>query len=223
MGPVYPLTAANWPWVGFVRSFFPALARRPLNFAVGSGFLIHPQVFLTAGHVIYDTVHYGGMVNRVDVTFPGPQTFTARDFKTTDQWIETDSATNNPLSAFDIAALFFDPPGLTKIPVVAWADGTNLSGVEVTVVGFTGEHYPSVPFYGGSSFTTPSPYDASRISYPIATRGGMSGGPVYTLSASALPTVRGVHTSILVDGSGNGLRFNQNIVNLINFWLGRGS
>jgi V8-like Glu-specific endopeptidase len=223
MGAVFPLNAANWPWVGFIRSFFPALARNPLNFAVGTGFLIHPQVCLTAGHVIYDVVNYGGFVTSVDVTFPGPKTFTAREFRTTDQWINIDSRTNNPLSAFDIAALFFDPPGLTTVPVVAWGDGTNLSGVQITVVGFTGENYPAVPFYGASSFTTPSPYDATRIAYPIVTRGGMSGGPVYTLDAATNPTVRGVHTSLLVDGSGNGLRFNQNIINLINMWLGRGS
>ena len=55
MADVFRESPANWPWVGFVRSFFPNLANSQLPFAVGTAFLIDPSVALTAAHVVYDT------------------------------------------------------------------------------------------------------------------------------------------------------------------------
>lgn len=161
-----------------------------------------------------------GAALSVDVTFAGQSPIRGATYRVTDQWMNQDAANNNPISAFDIAAIFFDQPVAGR-PSVPYDSGVNLAGAEITVVGFTGEHYPSVPFFGGSAFPIPSPYDAFRISYPLETLGGMSGGPVYTVDSANRATVRGVHTSLLVDGNGNALRFTDNILDLINFWLGR--
>src|SRR5208337_3136795 len=205
--------------VGFARSFFPNLAGRSLPFAVGSAFLINPAVALTASHVVYDTVNYGGQALQVDLTFPGQPTIRAAEFIPTNEWINQDSANNYAFSAFDIAAIFFNPP-LSGVPFVGFDSGVNLPG-EITVVGFTGDNYPTVPFYGGTCFPTASSFDAFRISYPLGTLDGMSGSPVYTVDSSNRPTVRGIHTSLPVPDSGNALRFTDGILNLINrTWLG---
>ncbi len=221
MADVFRESPANWPWVGFVRSFFPNLANSQLPFAVGTAFLINPSVALTAAHVVYDTFSgYGGLAKSVDVTFPGQRTIGAAEFIPTDQWVSQDSASNNPLSRVDIAAIFFNPP-LTAVPFVDFGSGVGLTQ-EVTVVGYTGDNYPQVPFFGGTSFPTTSPDDAFRIAYPLATLGGMSGGPVYSMDASNRATVRGVHTSLLDNGMGDGLRFTDGILDLINrTWLRR--
>ncbi len=217
MAQVYPLQATRWPWVGFVRSFFPLLSTRSLPFAVGTGSLIHPRVILTAGHVVFDRL-YGGAATSVDVTLPGIGTFPG-DAVPTDQWRDQDSATMSPISAFDFAAIFLRTP-VTATPPVSVALAAHLIGTQITVVGYTGVNYPNVPFYGASAFPIPSPYDAYRIAYPIATLDGMSGGPVYTVDASTHPTIRGIHTS-LFDGHGDALRITPNVLNLIAQWTSR--
>jgi V8-like Glu-specific endopeptidase len=221
MADVVPLSPARWPFVGFVRSFFPNLANQHFPFAVGTAFLINPAVALTAAHVVYDTFSgYGGLARSVDITFPGQPTIGAAEFIPTNEWITQDSANNNPLSRVDIAAIFFNPP-LTSVPFVDFGSGVGLAQ-EITVVGYTGNNYPRVPFFGGTSFPITSPDDAFRIAYPFATLGGMSGGPVYSLDASNRPTVRGIHTSLLDNGMGDGLRFTDGILELINkTWLKR--
>jgi V8-like Glu-specific endopeptidase len=216
MAQVYQLPASQWPWVGFVRSFFPALAGRQLPFAVGTGSLIQQRLVLTAGHVVFDR-EYGGAPLAVDVTLPGQGTFPGRAVPT-DQWRDQDSLAASPVSAFDFAAIFLDSPVTTTEPVGVGL-GEDLLRAQVTVVGYTGQNYPNVPFYGASAFPMPSPYDAFRIAYPIDTLDGMSGGPVYTLDAANRPTIRGVHTSFY-NGHGDALRVTPNVLNLINTWLG---
>ena len=221
MANVVSLSPTQWPWVGFVRSFFPNLAGRPLPFAVGTAFLINPAVALTAAHVIYDTFSgYGGLARSVDVTFAGHPTVGAADFIPTNQWVSGDSANNNPLSRVDIAAIFFDPP-LSGVPFVNFGPGEEIAQ-EITVVGFTGDNYPQVPFFGGTAFPVASPDNAFRVAYPLTTLGGMSGGPVYTVDEANRPTVRAIHTSLLDNGMGDGLRFTSSILDLINrTWLRR--
>ncbi len=217
MSQVFPLSAASWPWVGFLRAFFPRLSGRALPFAVGTGSLIHPRVVLTAGHVVFDR-DYGGDPLSVDVTLPGVGTFPGVAVPT-DQWRDQDSQTKSPISAFDFAAIFLNSP-LTTVPIVPVGLGLDLLGTQLTVVGYTGQDYPNVPFYGASAFPMPSAQDAFRIAYPIDTLGGMSGGPVYSVDASNRPLLRGVHTSFF-DGHGDGLRITQNVLNLIHEWLGQ--
>src|SRR5262245_6030761 len=60
-----PAAVTNFPWIGCIRANFPN------GLAGGTGSLIAPRLVLTAAHVLYDDVHWGGKVQSVTVTFSG--------------------------------------------------------------------------------------------------------------------------------------------------------
>ena len=217
-----PLNKTQWPYVGMVRSYFPGLNGQA---AGGTGTLINPRVILTAGHVVYDPSR-GGYPTMVQVELGGLQRFSVEStvFRTTRPWVDTDSKTMNPLSAFDVGAILLDNPiPTTEVPSasVAVTPGPNLGGLDLNVVGFPVRADLFGTLYGARSTPTLlSPaMDLYRIFYPIVTLAGMSGGPVYTRdAASGQILLRGVHTSIY-NGMGSGLRVTDGIANLIQSWV----
>lgn len=217
------LDKTQWPYVGLVRSYFPALNGQA---AGGTGTLINPRVILTAGHVVYDPSR-GGYPTLVQVELGGHQRFSVAStvFRTTQPWVDIDSKTMNPISAFDIGAILLDkaiPVAQVAPAAVAVTPGPNLGGLDLNVVGFPVRPDLFGNLYGARSQPTlefPS-LDLYRIFYPIATLAGMSGGPVYTRDESTGQILlRGVHTS-LYNGMGSGLRITEAIANLIQGWVG---
>jgi V8-like Glu-specific endopeptidase len=215
------LNKTLWPWVGFVRSFFPRMAG---SYTVGSGSLIDPHLILTAGHVVFDPSR-GGYPNAVDVAIGGQQrkVVPSSVFRTTVQWKETDSLTLNPVSAYDVGAILLaDPidPGLATPIQPPAGPAPDLSSTSLNVVGFPADSDKIGQLYGAQSFPTPTTLDAFRIFYPITTLGGMSGGPVYEVDSAGQIIIRGVHTSYNSDdGLGSALRMTDGIVSVINTWL----
>ena len=207
-----------WHYVGMVRSFFPSGGGAAMG---GSGTLINRRLILTAGHVVYDPSK-GGYPTRIDVELGGAQRFTvsSKVFRTTTNWVNTDSFTMNPLSAFDIGAILLptaiDPRVVAAVPVIP---GTNLAGVELTVAGFPVQANLYGSLYGASAMAVnPYPqYDESRAFYPIPTIGGMSGGPVYSRDAMGRISLRAVHTSIYND-YGSAIKLYPALANLVQAW-----
>jgi len=217
-----PLDKAQWPYVGLVRSYFPGLGGQA---AGATGTLINPRVILTAGHVVYDPSR-GGYPTVVNVELGGRQPFAVEStvFRTTRPWVDTDSKTMNPISAFDVGAILLDSPiPATDVASVSVAvtPGPNLGGLELNVVGFPVRPDLFGTLYGARSTPTllAPALDLYRIFYPIVTLAGMSGGPVYTRDASSgRILLRGVHTS-LYNGMGSGLRITEGIAKLIQSWI----
>ena len=218
MNPVW-LDKTLWPWVGFVRSFFPNMGG---SYTVATGSLIDPQVILTAGHVVYDPSR-GGYPNVIDVAIGGQQrqVVASQVFRTTNEWVTTDSLTLNPISAVDVGAILLAtpiPPGLA-IPVQPpTSPAPDLSGTLLNVVGFPADSDKIGQLYGAQTYPTPSSLDGTRIFYPVATLGGQSGGSVYEVGSAGQIIIRGVHTSIY-NGQGSALRITDGIVSIINEWL----
>ncbi len=215
-----PLDKTQWPYVGMIRSYFPGLGGQA---AGGSGTLIHPQVILTAGHVVYDPSR-GGYPTKADVYFAGELiTPSPQVFRTAQPWVDTDSLTMNPISAYDVGAILLtsaiDP---NKIPAVAVAvtPGANLGGLELNVVGFPVRQDLYGTLYGATAFPVDlsSALNAYRVFYPFAILAGMSGGPEYTRDSSGQILLRAISTSVY-NGMGSGLRITQGIAALITEWL----
>lgn len=208
-----------WPFVGIIRSHFRGLTGRVLG---GTGTLIHPQVILTAGHVVYDPSR-GGYPTQVDVELGARRiTVSSTIFRTTQNWVDTDSQSHNPLSSYDVGAILLPSPlDPADAPRVNYAvtPGSNLGGMEMNVVGFPVQQ-PYGTLYGATAFPFPMypTLDPYRAFYPIETLDGMSGGPVYTREATGQILVRGVHTSIY-NGAGSALRITDGIATLIQAWV----
>jgi V8-like Glu-specific endopeptidase len=215
------LDKTQWPYVGMIRSYFRGLNGKA---AGGSGTLIHPRVILTAGHVVFDPSR-GGYPTRVDVELGGTRRITVSStvYRTTQRWLDTDSQSLNPISAYDIGALLLSEPiAPGDAPRVNFAvtAGPNFGGLEVNVVGFPVRADIYGGLFGASSFPVvmfPN-LDPFRAFYSIETLDGMSGGAVYTRDASGRILLRGVHTSIY-SGAGSALRITDGIAGLIQGWV----
>jgi V8-like Glu-specific endopeptidase len=214
------VNARDYPFIGFVRAFFSSA--KPDVYAVGTGTLIGPRVVLTAGHVVFDR-QYGGYPWRIDVTLGGAQRFTTQgvQVRTTTQWVETDSYSNSPISAFDYGVIALANPvdnlvrPLTSIETtpseVLRTLSVNVAGYPITPASTLGSLYGAI--------TPLSSFNDFRLFYPVLTRSGMSGGPVFDVdSATSFATIRGVHTSI-VNGQGSGVRVTANVHAMIQQWL----
>jgi glutamyl endopeptidase len=213
--------ARQWPYIGFIQSHFPSQAVGA--YSVGTGTLIGPRVVLTAGHVVYDRGK-GGAATSIQVTLGGPQRFTVRaiEYQTTVQWIEQDSITQSPVSAFDFGILVLaDPVDRFVTPLLfETMSAEALAGMSLNVAGYPINDLGNL--YGARSAPILSPalaaYNDFRLFYSIQSRPGMSGGPVYTLDATGARIIRGVHTS-LFGGMGSAVRITANVFNLLHQWL----
>jgi V8-like Glu-specific endopeptidase len=227
--PVLIADPQSWLWAGFVRAVFP---NQPPNiqYYAGTGCLIGPRVVLTAGHVVYDPSK-GGYATAVDVTFGGRTTPPTSAYLTTTQWQNTDSTSSlAALSAFDVAVILLPEAIDSAVPVVQFQTASDqmLAGMSLSLVGYPidppetlGRLYgaQSPPLLGAALPDGLAGLTDSRLFYPIESREGLSGGPVYDVHPQTkIITVRGVHSGE-VTGIGKGVRINDNIFRLLTQWL----
>lgn len=215
-----------FPFIGYVQAVFPTQIPG-VQFSVGSGTLIGPRVVLTAGHVVYDASKQG-FATQVDVTFNGLRPVRAQTVQTNHLWIQQDASGANPLSAYDYGVIIL--PEAIDQPTWPIACATT-SDAELTSLTLNVAGYPAQPasirgqlFRGVSRASLSKAAGNFRMFYPIHTLGGMSGGPVYDVSASHGRTVRGVHTSLVpVPGTiqpvGSAFRFTDQSIAIIGGWL----
>jgi V8-like Glu-specific endopeptidase len=216
------LDKTQWPQVGLIRSYFPALNGW---YTVGTGTLINPRAILTAAHVIYDSdTDRGGRADKFEVFLGGGATVTAAgtNGRVLEEWVN--SGDQSPISAYDAGVILLDPTnvvnGVTPAAVLASLLGDFL-GHETNLVG-----YPLEPgLYGdlaggkGTSIDMGPPWNGYRVAYSIVSLEGMSGGPVYrTDEASKHISIRAVNTSIY-NGTGNGLMIYPDLATRIGKWV----
>jgi len=214
------VNAASFPFIAFLKVTFPNQVNTS-NYSVGSGTLIAPRVVLTAGHVLYERAQ-GGLARRVELVFGGQGNLAYRGIRaeTTQQWVDVDSGTLSPVSAFDYGVVVLPQPIdnlVTPLPFET-SSAAMLASATVNIAGYPVEPRSTLgQLYGAHAGV--SQHSATRLFYPIATRPGISGGPAYTVDpTTGLRTLRGVHTA-LVNDQGTALRINEDVFRMINEWV----
>jgi V8-like Glu-specific endopeptidase len=222
------LDRTQWPQVGMVLSYFPALDGRDPPYAVGTATLINPGAVLTAGHVVFDnSPDRGGLAIKFDILFNNRaeiRGIPGGNARLRTEWLAT-GPTNQP-SQFDYSVILLGASvtGATPAGVVS-TQPSGLLGRSASVVGFPAEGNLFGSFCGAADIardTIGAPEDAFSIQYPIPTLGGMSGGPVYrTDETTNTIFIRAVHTNLLTNGDGNGLVILPGIADQISEWASR--
>ncbi len=167
---------------------------------VGTGWLIHPRILVTAGHCVWDKnagnfwvrsmrVHFG----RVGNSFQAVRN--AVNFSSVTQWTQ-----GSPDPRYDFGAVFLDEPvDLGWFGTWSLKDSDLIKGVMANVVGYPGDKYPNM--YGHGELLSQSRLDPQVLYYTIDTKGGQSGAPVIVVDSSKQPFVVGIHNNYV--GSGN--------------------
>jgi V8-like Glu-specific endopeptidase len=226
---LHELYRALWPQVGLIASYFPGLQGNDPPYATGTATLIHPGAILTAAHVVYDD-RYGGKSRGFDVTFgnnayvhgiPGENARFREDLFP--GWPP------DRLCPFDLSVvrLGVEMGGINPATVNA-STTADLAGYLTNVVGYPAEGYDVYGqplfgrLFGAEAIARIDPgYDTGfSIQYPIATLGGMSGGPVYRSDeAQAGLALRAIHNNQLGNGDGDGLVLSAELVEQIRVWV----
>src|SRR5262245_51508198 len=172
-----PQNKALWPQVAKIKSYFRGLNG---NYAAGTGTLVNPRMVLTAGHVVYDPTNgRGGVPDRVVVELGNGRVVSGSYTETTPEWKNIDSATLNPVSAYDLGAVILDQADAVNdvVPAVVYPTLLgNLLHQTVNVVGYPAQPDLYSEFVGdsGAAFAMAPPLQDYRIGYPFVTVGGIS-------------------------------------------------
>jgi V8-like Glu-specific endopeptidase len=230
-----PAVASDFPFIAYIETSFPNPTRGPGGLEIGTGTLIAPRLILTAGHIVYDA-QQGGKAVSIDVRFGGSEALTFPRLTEVDfpvEWRQPRSSLDNSLvSPVDIGVIVLPEPidrFVRPVPFQTASD-TMLAGMSLNVGG-----YPAVPpqgargtlwgrnfglLQGASVLGDFARYESFRLFYPVATLGGMSGGPVYDFDpASQARTLRGIHTSFVDGFAASALRITEGIFQLIQQWV----
>jgi V8-like Glu-specific endopeptidase len=230
--PTIPANPADFPFIAHLVMTFP-VAGGGIRRAVGSGSLISSRMILTAGHNIFDpllTNSQNGYAGNWIVTLGGAAgiQLAASNRVTTKQWIETDAFSGQrALSSFDFGVLVLPTPvtNIAPLPFDVMPTGT-MESTALSAAGYLASSFPQIHLVGNNCL--PSTVQDTRCFYPIATKPGMSGGPVYDAVTGAdggkRRTIRAIHTSFFdrpgtVNDRGSGLRITGAMANLIRRWL----
>ena len=228
--------ASNFPFIGYIRTTFPNPTMGPGGLEIGTGTLIAPRLVLTAGHIVFDP-DQGGQAVSIDLTFGGPQGRQFRGLTEVDfpvEWRQPrDQVDSSLVSPVDIAVIILPQAIDAFIKPIQFqtASDTMLAGKLMNIAGF-----PAVPPDGsarGSLWGTNSnlllgnsldedlqKYSKWRLFYPVRTRGGLSGAPVYDVDpVSRTRTIYGVHSSFLNGVGGSALRITEGIFHLLQEWV----
>lgn len=219
------LPGSRLPFVACIETRFPGVDGREVVTA-GTGTLIGPRLLLTAGHVVFDPIH-GGMPLGFQVTMGASprRSFpvSGNNWRSSGPWFTTDSHRNKierSLSGSDFGVIILESthPGVTPIAFQT-TETDRLNALELFVAGYFNKsaNLRNDAFIASSLGTVMHSFDF-RITYQIATLGGMSGGPVWSRdSDTGTRTIRGIHTSIF-NGVGNALRITEHVFKRIDKW-----
>lgn len=234
--PLRRFAASRLPPVAYIETTFAGRDQAGNRVrTAGTGTLIGPRIILTAGHVVFEPLHgdeqFGGRPLDIVVTLGSTRiTLKAVDWRTTNKWINVDSGlpagdVRRLLSNADVGLVVLQDAIDTQVAPLSHVETTpteTLNTATLNVAGYSNQlpdHSRSGTLFGGKTsgggVVARAP---SRVTYPLETLAGMSGGPVWTFDrASESRTLRGIHTSIL-NGAGNALRITSEVFKLVSKW-----
>lgn len=222
MAKLKTIAGANAPFLACIRTRFPN------DTTVGTGTLVGRRLLLTAGHVVFDPAK-GGKPHQFIVTIGrAPRiTISATGWLTTSEWAKTDSKlfrnagqrALRALSSYDMGAVVLNRPltSPTMLPVKPVDPLSGLNGVPATVAGYSTKKglFPNTALIAALSGSNMQSAPG-RLRYPVATVGGMSGGPVWTFQSNTR-SIRAIHTSKYRQ-QGNALILNAALLEYIQRW-----
>ncbi|KAL9035035.1 MAG: hypothetical protein Q9214_006774, partial [Letrouitia sp. 1 TL-2023] len=164
--------------------------QKPGAWAMGTGWLIAPDIFVTAGHCSYDWSHrlgratevkaYIGYNGRQSEQDPSVQFRRVKRIVTTEGWVKTKGQ-----KCFDVSFMQVDKP-FTGISPIKYVETPARGSMELGVVGYPGDlSDPRTGEKGAYMYEMflPTDFDLATqadtmLEYQIDTFGGNSGSPV---------------------------------------------
>ena len=181
----------------------------------GTGFMVAPNLVLTAGHNLYDNgPDNTGWIQSVVVKPGGPgssfDSITATDIHSVTGWTE-DADWDYDYGVIRLSTDIGDECGTLSISSL---NNSSLLEENVTVVGFPGDISPRGMYSSGGII---SALQTRKIYYNADTAAGQSGGPVW-LNGSY--SVVGIHTYGFTDSSSvqlnSATRITSNVISYVN-------
>lgn len=166
----------------------------------GTGFLIGPDIILTAGHVVYDSDR-NGWCKKVEVYFPGNNAIIASYIYTNSGWMD-DSDTNLDWGVIEINTNIGYTLGWFGKTVVT----NSMVNSSVEVIGYPGDKAFGT-MWGGTGIITST---TNRIEHTADTYKGQSGSPILNSSNQVLGVHRGGTAS-----TGRGVKMTTNLYNYL--------
>ncbi|KAL8832995.1 MAG: hypothetical protein Q9170_004594 [Blastenia crenularia] len=173
-----------------VKLFIHYEFQQPGNWAMGTGWLIKPDILVTAGHCSYDWSHkfgratevkaYIGYDGRHSEADPKVQFRQVKKIVTTEGWIKTKGQ-----KPFDVSFMQLDKP-FTGVTPIQFEETPAQAHLELGVVGYPGDLKDRTTGEKGAhmyEMFLPTDFDLSNqadmmLEYQIDTFGGNSGSPV---------------------------------------------
>ncbi|KAH9885014.1 hypothetical protein F4778DRAFT_787417 [Xylariomycetidae sp. FL2044] len=163
---------------------------------MGSGWLVHPKILVTAGHVVYDHGHrlgrvmelrcYIGYCGRASIKDPSVQMRFGNQVVTTAEWVASNSDRTKDVAFIQVSEAFAGDLQLFKPTNTPMTD----NGAYIGVVGYPGDkslpdEERGVDEFGAQMYEQfeTTEYDLEKsprhmLEYKISTFGGQSGAPV---------------------------------------------
>ncbi|KAL6718682.1 hypothetical protein ACLMJK_002916 [Lecanora helva] len=173
-----------------VKLFIHYEFQKPGGWAMGTGWLITPDVFVTAGHCSYDWSHKMGRATEVKAYIgydgrhsekdPSVQFRQVKRIVTTEGWVKTKGQ-----KSFDVSFMQVDKP-FTGITPIRYEETPSQGTLVLGVVGYPGDLSDKQTGEKGAhmyEMFLPTQFDLSTqadtmLEYQIDTFGGNSGSPV---------------------------------------------
>lgn len=142
-GLFYFFTHRSHDHIAIVKLFTHYEFQKPGSWAMGTGWLIRPDIFVTAGHCSYDWSHKMGRATEVKAYIgydgsqsekePGVQFRHVKRIVTTEGWVTTKGQ-----KSFDVSFMQVETP-FTGITPVRFEDTPSQGSMVLGVVGYPGD------------------------------------------------------------------------------------
>jgi V8-like Glu-specific endopeptidase len=181
---------------------------------IGTGFLVSPNVVMTAGHCIFNRdprIGPTGFVDSIRIS-PGQdgKSFPLGTFKSESMWVDEQwSVEGNTDYNYGVIILATPIPGASELSLASLSDN-DLKDLFINICGYPVEKGRGTMWMTSGYLDSVFP---GRITYPLVTGGGTSGGPVWSNIDGNIKVV-GIHHS-----TRTAVRITDSVVANINKWI----